>query len=274
MAMKRASQIAAFALGLFWMATGAVKPLASQESVSQEHLGLEDAIAQSDSSPNLTSVLQYTPPRDLDAPRGRKHTSGRDNCPEVKKPLIALVPERYVALTTDAYPTFWYYIPYAATDVQSATLVVWNERQAKVSESTFPVEHTPGIVSIRLPQSPSASDSALAVDKRYDVDFSLTCKTAGTGSGSQPGVRIRVKRVTPDPDLGRQIAAARTPRQRYFLYAGHSLWLDALTELANRRRKKPRNRKIAADWQHLLNDSDVLLEEVASEELVSCCSLD
>jgi len=271
--------LVAFLLVMLWTATGCTD--------SSGNGGVEETPARS--NPTSTEELDYNKPSPgLDAPQDREHTAGRDNCPEVEKPLMALVPEFYLGLTTDAYPTFWYYIPYAATDIESATLVVWDVQQTKVSESTFPIEKAPGIVGIRLPQSssqsptqsspqsppqsspasPSASASVLTVGERYEVSFSLTCNTESTISGGQPVVRTWVQRVEPGAELSRQLAAASTPRQRYVLYAANSLWHDALTELANQRRANPDRPEISADWHHLLSGPDVGLAAVASEELL------
>jgi hypothetical protein len=207
-------------------------------------------------------TLQFNPPVD-DAPQKRTNKNGRPGFPEVEIPLTALVPPEYLVLTLVEHPTFWYYIPYSTNDLESANLVIQDERQIEVYEKKFTVINTPGITSLCLPETAPF----LEIDQKYRIDFSLF-----GNKGGESRVKIWIKRVRLDPDLRSQLEAATTPRERYVIYAANSLWQDALTELAKLRLANPQDEEIAADWETLLGDPNVDLDEIASKPLVSYCT--
>lgn len=199
-----------------------------------------------------------------DRPDDREDANKRPGCPEVEKPLTALVPPLYYpALTIFEYPTFWYYVPYFATDLQSSKLVLWNEQQRKVYETNFTVINTPGIINLRFPENAPP----LEVNKIYEVDFSLACKLGGLSR-----VKTHIKRVSLNLNIRDKLEAATTPQERYAIYAAHSLWQDLLTELAKLRCANPEDKKIVADWESLLRNPRIRLDKISSEPLVLCCN--
>lgn len=202
-----------------------------------------------------------------DAPqKGRKHTAGRDGCPEVDKLLTALVPERHLALTVSESPTFWFYIPYPANVLKSATMILWDEDGNKIEQPTFSVKNTPGITKVRLPKT------TLETGKIYRVDFSVTCHDGnGNTTGSTLPLITSIKRVSLDTNLASELQTATTPRDRYVLYASNSLWYEALTELAELRQEQNEDEQIAADWESLLSQKEINLPELISEPIVDCC---
>lgn len=222
------------------------------------------------SSSNLKpkkSTLIYLPPVN-DAPqKGRIHSSERIGCPKVDKSLTALVPERHLALTVSESPTFWFYIPYPANVLKSATMILWGENGNKIEQSTFLVKNTPGITKVRLPKT------TLETGKIYRVDFSVTCHDGnGNTTGSTLPLITSIKRVSLDTNLASELQAATTPRDRYVLYAANSLWYEALTELAELRQERNEDEQIAADWESLLSQKEINLPELISEPIVDCCT--
>lgn len=206
--------------------------------------------------------LDYDPPTDGRVPGGSDDAGSRPGCPQVDKPLTALVPKYYMGLTIAEQPTFWVYVPYSPKLPHSAKFVLWNEQQDKVYETPpFQLSDGPGIVSFSLPKNAPK----LNIGKTYKWSFSFTC---GDGAGFVP-VQWWVKRVPLSPSLKSQLDAA-TPRERIALYAANGLWHDALTELALLRRKNPQDKTLAADWTNLLSNRYVRLGNIASEPIVQC----
>jgi hypothetical protein len=213
--------------------------------------------------PVTPNPLNYEPPTDGDAPPKTDTTGDRPVCPGADKPLTALTPKYYVGYTVAERPTFWVYVPYASAGQYSAKFMLRNEQQAKIYETTFPLNGTPGIVKFSLPDSTPPLES----DKIYRWSFSFNC---GQGLG-EDSVKWWVKRVAlPDP-LNSQLKTA-TPRERIALYAASGLWHEALSELAELRRSKPQDDTIKADWADLLRDPDVGLDAIVPESIAPCCT--
>lgn len=220
----------------------------------------------SNSNPNFIRVTLYYNPTVYGAPQKGRKTGTSRGCPKSDKPLTALVPERDLALTIGESPTFWFYIPYHADVIKSATMILWGEEQNKIEQPTFLVKNTPGIINVRLPKT------TLETGKIYRVDFLVTCHDGdGNTTGSSPSVITWMKRVSLDTNLASQLQAATTPRDRYVLYAANSLWYEALTELAELRQKQHKNEQIAVDWESLLSQKEINLPELITEPIVDCC---
>ena len=219
------------------------------------------------SNPSLRRITLNFKPSVEDAPqKGRKVATSR-GCPKVDKPLTALVPERHLALTVSESPTFWFYIPYPANVLKSATIILWDEDGNKIEQPTFLVKNTPGITKVRLPKT------TLETGKVYRVDFSVTCHDGnGNTTGSTLPLITSIKRVSLDTNLASELQTATTPRDRYVLYASHSLWYEALTELAELRQERNEDEQIAADWESLLSQKEINLPELISEPIVDCCT--
>lgn len=214
-------------------------------------------------------LLEYQPPTDGRVPSDGQRDAGRRpnrrGCPLVDKPLTALAPAYYVGLTTSEHPTFWVYVPYSPKLPYKVKFVLWDEQQTVKLYESSPSQLTdgPGIVSFSIPNSATP----LEIGKTYRWSFSVTCNN-GVGLAS---VRRWVKRVVLPPALTSQLQAV-TPRERIALYAAKGLWHDALTELALLRRQNPQDQTLTADWDELLRNWHVGLDDIASEPIVQCCT--
>jgi hypothetical protein len=205
--------------------------------------------------------LNFEPPTDGRIPRqGRRDAGSRPGCPPVDKPLTALVPEYDLGLTVEEHPTFWVYVPYSSQISHSAKFVLWDDKQDKVYETTFQLKDTPGIISLSLPK-----DISLDISKIYKGAFFFKCGDIGLAN-----VQWKVKRVTLSANLRNQLERA-TSRERIALYATNGLWHDALTELAQLRRRNPQDEILAVDWTELLRDADVHLDDMVEVSIVGCC---
>lgn len=220
------------------------------------------------------------PPPNLGAPSGRQRGgASRGECPNVNKPLTALVPatqkslgekrgnpalntfESVWGLTVAAHPTLWFYVPYSLTAKLPIEFVLQDDQGKEVYKTSFKASQTqPGIVSLHLP----STEKPLEIGKMYHWYFIIDCDP-----DAPPLVEGWVQRVAPNPTLASQLQKA-TPRQRVALYAQQGIWHDALTTLAELRSANSGDAALSNDWVSLLQS--VNLEAIATEPIVECCT--
>jgi hypothetical protein len=233
----------------------------------------------------VVSTLRFTPPPppNRGTPTGRSRGgASRGECPEVSKPLTALVPAtqktlgekqaenpastalEYVwGLTVAESPTLWFYVPYSLTAKLDIEFVLQDDKHNYVYKTRFAASQTqPGIVKLRLP----STVAPLEVGKMYHWYFIIDCN-----QNAPPLVEGWVQRVAPPPTLASQLQKA-TPRERIALYAANGIWHDALTSLAELRSANPQDAMLTADWVSLLQS--VGLDAIAHEPMSQCCTLE
>lgn len=163
--------------------------------------------------------------------------------------------------TTQDYPTFWFYIPGSTQKKYVMEFSLENEKTRTVIYKTaIASPERSGIVAISLP----AGKQPLEVGERYRWNLATTCES-GRFSGYSPNVDGVVLRVKPEQALVAKLSTA-TPQQQAALYAQNGIWHDALTTLAQLRRKYPQDIKIFSDWRSLLQSVD--LAEMAEQPFV------
>ncbi|MBD2610071.1 DUF928 domain-containing protein [Nostoc punctiforme FACHB-252] len=226
-------------------------------------------------------------PENRGAPGDRQGAGTRGDCPNVSKPLTALVPliprtlslkqqtttdkplSKFVlGLTTAEYPTFWFYVPYQIKDIDVVKFVVLDENNNSITKEPLLINlsRTPGVISVRVP----TTEKPLEIGKYYHWYFLIDCKSQTSSEESEDiAVEGLVQRIEPNPDLVRRLGTA-TPQERVALYAQAGIWEDALTLLSELRLAKPKDTALASDWQDLLKS--VGLEDVASETITQCCT--
>lgn len=210
--------------------------------------------------------LMAKEPADRGSPDRRESAGTRGDTCFIEPPFTALVPplneKKYVwGLTTQAYPTFWLYLPYQPNSSLQVEFQLRDESQKSILTDkkalTIPLSGTPGIVSFRLPEK----QQPLEVGKPYKWSFRINC------SSEEIVVRGWIQRIESS-----QNQPEISPRNRTIYYAANGIWFDALTELAQLRRKAPNDPNLRNDWVELLKS--VELEQLASAPLVSCCNSD
>ncbi len=205
------------------------------------------------------------PPRGAPGKR-RTGAATRDSCPALEnnnEPLTALVPGTNLGLTVAERPTFWFYVPYPPTYRLSVEFWLRDKEENEVYKETFPLTGTPGIVSIRLPETVPS----LEVKNLYSWGFSVICNPAHRDE--DVFVSGKVERVSLTPALKSQLEAG-TPRERIALYAENGLWFDTLTNLAELHRPNQQDEALKDDWADLWQA--VGLEYIISKPLVPCCT--
>jgi hypothetical protein len=202
--------------------------------------------------------ITFKAPEGLQAP-GRRVAGGsrapqERNCSSGQNPLTAVVPNSNIGLTTQANPTFFFYIPQT-----SATLELVLRDQDKEYKQMYKSSEKGGIVSIPFNKTP------LEVDKVYRWSLSIVCNPKERSKDKfVEGAIVRVKTVA---QLASKLATA-SPQERANLYAEAGIWQDSLASLAQSLSDNPSNAELKAEWQALLTSKSVGLDNLVSEPLL------
>ncbi|GET36668.1 DUF928 domain-containing protein [Microseira wollei] len=220
------------------------------------------------------------PPGD-GAPTGRRRGgTSRDGCPELNKPLTALVlgketwklvngknvldeSKSFLALTVADRPTFWVYVPELPANLRAGEFVLQvsqNGEENDVYRTPLTLPEKSGVISLSLPPNPQYS---LEIGKKYHWYFKVYCGNPQQTSDNFY-VDVWVERVALTPELESQLKAAQS--SEYIAYAANNIWYDALTNLADLRRTDAGNARLVQDWANLL--IGVGLEDLAQEPIV------
>lgn len=188
------------------------------------------------------------PKRELPPPSVGGATRG-DSCLQKSKHLTPLIPKERLGLTFAERPTLFWHLP--ASSVKTAEFVLLDDQdQSEVYQTTVTLPNKPGIFGFRLPESAPP----LEVGKRYHWYLTLICNQRNPSQN--PTSEGWVERTQPDPTLS--IALARTPlKKRPGLYAKAGVWHEALTTFIELRRTQPNDRQIRDDWQKFLQSVDL-----------------
>ncbi|NMG10213.1 DUF928 domain-containing protein [Brasilonema sp. UFV-L1] len=222
------------------------------------------ALAQNNQTDNPFEValeqikFLFFPPTKLGAPVGRtRGPAGRGRCPALASlesnepgidplPLSALVPTISNPLnkveqlprpesskivwgkTTEAYPTFWFYIPYVyeESELEYAKFVLLDEDRHIVAGPIFfqlpnktDVAEKPSIAKFTLPRN----EKPLEIGKLYNWYFSIVCNERKPSRN--PSVTGWIQRVS---------LPILAPKD-YMYYVNQGIWYDTVTRLVESR---------------------------------------
>lgn len=171
---------------------------------------------------------------------------------------IAVIPETHLALTSQAYPSFLFYLPQVNTD-RTLEFVLRDESDREIYDQTVLASGEAGIIRLELPQSKAV---ALEPEKSYRWYFSIICNANDRSQDITAHGWIRrttlstpvVGETATDPSI--QIAQA---------YADSGLWLDAFAELDYLRRSEPSRSRAQGLWETWLSAPSIDLPELAQE---------
>lgn len=181
--------------------------------------------------------------------------------------LVAFIPDTSsnpsIGLTTEAHPTFWFHVPYAAKDFSTLTFTLQDEEDNLVYTTQLTgLSNLPGIVSFQLP----ATAPPLIPEKTYRWVVSPRCEARSRNDDfSLIAAGGSIVRVAIAPELDAELKKASTPRARASIYARHGFWYDTFAEIGNLRRAG----EARDDWEQLLESLN--LEEFSQRPLVNCC---
>lgn len=213
---------------------------------------------------SLKVSVTFPPTENVGAPARTAGAGKRSpSCVKGKTPLTALTPSNNVSITVSGNPTLFWYVP--ETKAQLAELVVVDNEDNEVYQTTLAVKGTPGVVKFSLPATVK-----LEPGKNYQWQFALICKS--TDRSEDEFVRGFIKRTELSSEQKTRLASTKEPLKQAEMYAGAKIWQETLTLLAQLRSERPNDSKITNAWKELLDS--VELQAIATEPLVECCRAD
>lgn len=178
--------------------------------------------------------------------------------------LLALIPDSNLGYTTEAYPSFYAYVPNNTAPLMEFSLFETDktgEHRQLLYRSVMPSQQTAGIVRFSLPED--IGIAPLNYDQDYQWSVALIC------NANNPDAALRtlswIQRVAPEDGLADQLATADLSQQAR-LYAENGLWFDALESFVTLRSDNPDDESIQQRWQEFL--TSVELDAIADQRVV------
>ncbi|MBW4469464.1 MAG: DUF928 domain-containing protein [Stenomitos rutilans HA7619-LM2] len=213
------------------------------------------------SAPLFAIAQEYQPPK-RGIPGRREGAGTRGTCLRGPKLLMPLTPTDSFSTTVSSSPSFFWYVP--KTAAQSAEFALLDENDRTLYKTTVGLSETPGIISVTVPASVTAS--VLTVGKDFYWQLSILCDPSQPSIN--PFVEGVVQRTKPAAAVASQLKKAPLS-ERATIYASNGIWQDAIATLAQARCTKPQDQSVMASWTRLLQS--VKLEDYAQTPLVQVC---
>ncbi|MEM7066029.1 MAG: DUF928 domain-containing protein [Cyanobacteria bacterium P01_B01_bin.77] len=173
----------------------------------------------------------------------------RGDCPVSNaRPLIRLSPLES-SETVQTTPTVWFYIPYAAEDIEAGTFVLQNAEGYDLAFSKFSLPSgTPGLVGFEIPYELTPQDS-------YQWYFSLYCDE------DAPPLYVHgwMRAIEPSAQLNRDLAAAG-PIQNA-VYQENRLWFDSIDQTLSRYLEGSDSPSLSTAWGQFLAADAINLDK-------------
>ncbi len=182
-------------------------------------------------------------------------------CPETAKPLTAIFANQGQDFTLEAYPTFFFYIPYNPQQISLMEFLILNETQTKtVYHSSIKLNNQSGIIKVQLPPK---TQNLLAINTTYYWRLNLDCKPDKTVA---PDLVLNgwIRRISVNSDIALDLESAKS--KTYLTYKNHSIWYDAIANLAELYFTNPEDKEITEAWTNTLKL--LKLDWIISEPLV------
>ncbi|MFB2894644.1 DUF928 domain-containing protein [Aerosakkonemataceae cyanobacterium BLCC-F50] len=218
----------------------------------------------------------YEPDGNIGSPGRREGGGTRGPCVQksANDKVMPLVPVNGFGTTTAEYPTFSVYLPPLLPESNPEIEFVLKtpaEEEKKIPakeiyKTKFKINRGAGIISFSLPNTSNLP--ALELNKNYLWSVTLICDPEAVDSGDLTGNEVAsgaIRRVTPKPNVQQELATAKSAIDRVTIYAKAGIWYDALSNLAELRRRNPNDPMVIRDWQELLKS--VGMEKLAQEPL-------
>ncbi|HHP7230686.1 MAG TPA: DUF928 domain-containing protein [Xenococcaceae cyanobacterium] len=218
-------------------------------------------LAQTQSEANSTTKQRPAPPPRIPPNRvkpGGGLDFGQQACRNDTESLVALVPVDNPVLTTQAYPSFLFYIPDTATAISHGEFsILTADEKTRIYATTVTISQTPGIIKIDVPTS---QQNALKEAELYHWYFRIHCQSSGSNSPGFLDVDGWIQRVPLTPDRQLQIETASP-----------AIWYDAIALAADNLINSPQSLTVRDRWQKLLQHinleqlGEVLVVEVSPQ---------
>lgn len=212
----------------------------------------------------------YEPDGNIGSPGRREGGGTRGPCirHSVNDKVMALVPVNGFGTTTAEYPTVSVYLPPLSLETEpEIEFVLKTPQQTEIYKTKFKINQGVGIMSFSLPNTSNLP--ALELNKNYFWSVTLICNPEDVNLGDLSGNKVVsgvIRRVTPNANVQQELATAESLRDRVIIYAKAGIWYDALSNLAEMRRRNPNDPIVVSDWQQLLKS--VGMEKLAQEPIM------
>jgi hypothetical protein len=244
--------------------------------------------AQSLSSSSSSISFTAPPPPPNRSGAGNRGSAASRGCGSDTQSLMALAPDyqqtislkqgekipvtKIWGLTTDDYPTFWFFVPYDKSSITKMEFVIKDESQKPsktIYRTVLDKPEKPGIISVSTKKAIEPLQvSKTKHQKKYHWFLKVKVKCSPQQPAQLKAVDGWVERVNPSSTLAERLQQA-TQEQKAALYAENGIWHNALTTLGEARLAKPKDAPLLADWTSLLNSEE--LDSLANYPLVNCC---
>jgi Domain of Unknown Function (DUF928) len=164
-------------------------------------------------------------------------------------------------LTSVKQPSFWFYIPYNQSSIQSIEFVLQTDQNKTIHRTNISVPPVPGIVRVQLQNT----TAFLETNKPYHWFFKVRVTCNPKQSVTLNYVEGWVQRVNLEVALSDQFKQL-SPQQQAAIYAKNGIWYDALTTLAELRLTGSQDSRLTEDWKNLLKV--IQLEKMATKPLI------
>ena len=173
--------------------------------------------------------------------------------------------ESVLSLTTEAYPSFWFYVPDPLNQSITLEFVLQDNSGNTLYQTQLTADKDSlGVIQVSLPET----TSPLKVDETYQWYFLTHCDLSSPNDPSY--VQGWIVRTAIDEDFQAQLDDA-SPLEKASLYAAQGVWQDAVTLLGELYRADPQNPTLKTQWASLL--TSVGLADIADLPLADCCDV-
>jgi Domain of Unknown Function (DUF928) len=197
-------------------------------------------------------------PRVKSGPGRTQGGATRGTCKQGQTPLLPITSPEKVGLTTQAYPTFAWYLPDTApTEVE----FVLQENDRNIYSTSFQVTGEAKLITVKLPETSNLPP--LQVGKTYTWKFVLHCTASTENFAATQG---QILRIVPSPSLTQSLRTA-SPTQRAELFAKQGIWYDATDSFLTARRQADSPQSLAS-WQEFIKSVDWGLDPAQLNQVV------
>lgn len=169
------------------------------------------------------------------------------SCPVTPKPLTSIVANQGEDFTTEAYPTFFVYVPYSGTEISLMEFLLLNETQTQtIYRTTLEPSSKAGIVKVQIS---SETSEGLEENTTYHWRFNLDCKP---DRDIAPDLVLQgwVRRIPLDSEIANKLQSNKSPK--YLVYQQEGIWYDAIASLAESHFGNPNNTQLTQAWNETL----------------------
>ncbi|MDJ1181013.1 DUF928 domain-containing protein [Roseofilum sp. BLCC_M91] len=165
------------------------------------------------------------------------------------QPLTSLVPMNVFGLTTQASPTFYFYVP--PNQVEVAEFVLEDEMGDRIDKVELALQQHSGLVAVNLADLPNSP--TLDVNRVYAVSFQLNCHGQLVDY-----VTTGIKRIPLETSQQQELGeGAKADKIRF--YTQNGIWYDLLQTLIE---AYPHDPSIALNLNTLLAAQEIELQHL------------